>query len=337
VVDAYLKGFDGFDHELAYEAIKASALLDFEGAGFIMEGEIIPYDEEVESVAKAMEYAISDWAIAQMAKKMGKEEDYNYFSKRASYYKHYFDKETRFMRGKTADGNWNPNFNPFASTHRQDDYCEGNAWQYTWLAPQDPEGLIELFEGEENFVQKLDSLFIVSSDKMTGSSPDISGFIGQYAHGNEPGHHIIYLYTYAGMQWKTAELANEIMTTMYSDQPDGLCGNEDCGQMSAWYMFNAFGFYSVNPANGAYVFGSPLFDEVEIDLQNDKTFTVKTQNRSDKNIYIQSVQLNGEPYEKTFITHTDIVSGGELQFVMGSEPNKSFGSAMESRPKSRVY
>ena len=241
------------------------------------------------------------------------------------------------MRGKMRDGSWRTPFDPVSSQHRDDDYCEGNAWQYLWLVPHDVEGLISLLGGDEPFVTKLDSLFSISSEQAEGASSDISGLIGQYAHGNEPSHHTTYLYAYAGQQWKTARLVREICKTMYTDQPDGLCGNEDCGQMSAWYVFSSMGMYPVNPANGAYVFGSPLFDEAEINLSGGKSFKIMAENNSTKNIYIQSAELNGQPYEKSFITHKDILNGGTLKFKMGSRPNPNFGAEPENRPKSVVY
>jgi predicted alpha-1,2-mannosidase len=337
IADAYLKGFRGFDAELAFEAIKTSALGDERGQDYVKSQGFIPADSQVESVARAMEYAIDDWAISAIASAMGKTEDAKLFSKRAKYYQNYFDESTSFMRGKMSDESWRSPFNPISSQHREDDYCEGNAWQYTWLVPHDVEGLIELFGSEVAFVTKLDSLFTIPSIKVEGASADITGLIGQYAHGNEPSHHISYMYAWVGQQWKTAEKVREICTTMYNDQPDGLCGNEDCGQMSAWYVFSSLGFYPVNPANGAYVFGSPLFDETEMVFPDGKTFNVVAENNSKENIYIQSVTLNGRPYEKTFITHKDILQGGELVFVMGNEPNPEFGKAMENRPKSVVY
>ena len=334
IVDAYLKGFDGFDAELAFEAVKAFAMRDERGLDFIKDIEYIPADSQVESVARAMEYAIDDWCIAAMAKAMGKTEDFELFAKRAKYYQHYFDESREFMRGKMSDGSWRSPFNPFFSQHREDDYCEGNAWQYTWLVPHDVEGLVELFGSEEAFITKLDSLFSIESIKVEGASADISGLIGQYAHGNEPSHHITYMYAYVGQQWKTAEKVREICTTLYSDQPDGLSGNEDCGQMSAWYILSSMGFYPVNPANGYYVFGSPLFDHAEISLPEGKTFTIETENNSAENIYIQSVELNGEAYERSYISHEAIVNGGSLKFVMGSEPNRNFGTAPSARPSS---
>lgn len=337
IVDAYLKGFTGFDAELAFEAIKASAMRDERGLDFIKSQGFIPADSQVESVARAMEYAIDDWCIAAMANALGKTEDYNLFSERAKYYKNYFDDKIKFVRGKMADGSWRTPFNPISSQHRTDDFCEGNSWQYTWLVPHDVEGLIKMHGGEETFITKLDSLFSIKSDQVEGASSDISGLIGQYAHGNEPGHHIIYLYAFAGQQWKTAEKVREICNTFYTDQPDGLCGNEDCGQMSAWYVLSSMGMYPVNPANGAYVFGSPLFDKAEIGLPQGKVFKFIAENNSKENIYIQAVELNGKPYSKSFITHKIILDGGTLIFKMGNTPNKNFGKEMEDRPESIVY
>ncbi|MCD6354858.1 MAG: GH92 family glycosyl hydrolase, partial [Prolixibacteraceae bacterium] len=335
IADAYLKGFTGFDAEQAFEAMKTSALLDEEGQDFVKKQGYIPAETQIESVAKGLEYAIDDWCIAAMAKRMGKTDDNKLFSKRAKYYKNYFDKNSHFMRGKMGDGSWRTPFNPISSQHRHDDFCEGNSWQYTWLVPQDVEGLIKLHDGEEKFIAKLDSLFSISSTKVEGASADISGLIGQYAHGNEPSHHISYLFAYAGQQWKTAEKVREICTTMYTAQPDGLCGNEDCGQMSAWYVLSSMGMYPVNPANGAYVFGSPLFNKVEIALPNNKSFEIIAENNSKENLYIQSVELNGKPYSKSFITHKEILLGGTLIFKMGNKPNPDFGAKINDRPQSR--
>lgn len=334
IVDAYLKGFDGFDAEAAFEAVKRAAMHDNEGVGYLIKMGYIPADKEGESVAKALEYAIDDACIALMAKKMGKMDDYAYFQKRSKAYDMYFNQETQFMRGRMADGSWRTPFNPIGSEHRRNDYCEGNAWQYTWLVPQDPEGLIKLFGSEKAFLTKLDELFTMSSELGQGASPDISGLIGQYAHGNEPGHHITYLYAYAGQQWKTAEKVRQIMETMYHDTTDGLCGNEDCGQMSAWYVLSAMGFYPVHPAGGMYVFGSPEVDAATIHLQKGNTFTLRAKNNSKENIYIQSATYNGKPYTKGYITHKMITAGGELVMEMGPTPNKAFAADPKDRPSS---
>ncbi|TXK24931.1 glycoside hydrolase family 92 protein [Pontibacter qinzhouensis] len=336
VVDAYLKGFSGFDAELAYEAIKTTAMRDDFGLKHVKELGFIPADSEVETVAKGLEYAIDDWCIAQMAKKMGKEEDYNYFSKRARNYENYFDKQTRFMRGRISKTEWRTPFNPFVSRHMKDDFTEGNAWQYTWLVPQDVEGLITLLGGEAPFIQKLDSLFVAEGDMGEEASNDITGLIGQYAHGNEPSHHITYLYAYVGQPWKTAEKVRFILENFYTAKPDGIIGNEDVGQMSAWYIFSTLGFYPLNPANGAYVFGSPAIDQATLILANGKALTIEAQNNSPENKYIQSVTFNGKPYSKSYILHKDLVQGGSLVFEMGSKPSTTWGVAKEDRPASVV-
>jgi predicted alpha-1,2-mannosidase len=337
IADAYFKGFKGFDPELAFEAMKASSMRDDYGMKFLKEKGYIPADKEKESVSKALEYCISDWCIAQMAKKLGKTQDFEYYSKRAVSYAQYFDPKTQFIRAKLDNGKFREPFSPFQSIHEWGDYTEGNAWQYTWLVPQDVEGLIKLFGGDQPFITKLDSLFTVHGDMGEKASSDISGLIGQYAQGNEPSHHITYLYAYAGEQWKTAEKVRYILRNLYTDKPDGLCGNEDCGQMSAWYILSALGFYPANPASGAFVFGSPLFDEVTINLPQGKQFIVKAVNNSDKNIYIQSVKLDNKPYTRTFITYTDIMKGGLLEIEMGPQPNKQFGVALDDRPASKIY
>ena len=325
IADAILKDVKGFNYERAYQAMKASMMSDYKGLSYVTDLEYIPADKENESVAKGLEYAIADWGVAQVARKLGKTEDYEYFSKRALAYQNYWDKDTHFFRGKNRDGSWVTPFNPVHSTHRNDAYCEGNGWQYTWLVPHDVEGLISLFGSKEAFVSKLDSLFLVNEDLGDAASPDISGLIGQYAHGNEPGHHTVYLYSFVGQQWKTAEKVDYILSHMYSDLPDGLQGNEDCGQMSSWYVFSALGFYPVNPSDGMYVFGRPIFDKVVLKLPENKVFEIRANNNSAENKYIQSIELNGQPYNKLDISHADIMAGGTLVFTMGNRPNEQFG------------
>lgn len=325
IADAILKDMKGFNYERAYQAMKNSMMSAYKGLSYVTKLEYIPADREKESVAKGLEYAIADWGVAQVANKLGKKEDYDYFSKRALAYQQYWDKDTHFFRGKNADGTWATPFNPVHSTHRNDAYCEGNGWQYTWLVPHDVEGLISLFGSEDAFVEKLDSLFLVNEDLGEDASPDISGLIGQYAHGNEPGHHTVYLYAYVDQQWKTAEKVDYILSHMYSALPAGLQGNEDCGQMSSWYVFSSLGFYPVNPSNGLYVFGRPIFDKVALRLPEEKVFEIRTINNSKENKYIQSIELNGQAYNKFYIAHTDIMAGGTLVFRMGNKPNKQFG------------
>lgn len=329
VAEAYLKGIKGFDGEAVFKALKQSSMIDNLGLQYARDLKTIPADKEDRSTAKGMEYAIGDGSIALMAKKMGKTTDYNYFKKRAELYKLYFDPSDLFFKGKQSDGKWSPGFDAIKTKNNL--YAEGNAWQYTWLAPQDVKGLINILGGETAFNKRLDKFFSLPFHEEDGLE-DMTGMIGQYAHGNEPGHHIPYLYAFTGQQWKTAEKVNYIMTEMYHDRPDGIIGNEDCGQMSAWFVFSSLGFYPVFPASEMYVIGSPIFDKATINLGNGKKFNVKTINNSDKNIYIQSILLNGKPYNKSFLLHSDILNGGTLQITMGNKPNYKFGSSKENRP-----
>ena len=333
IADAIVKGLEGFDKDLAMEALVATANTDAYGLKYLKELGYIPADKENESVAKALEYAVDDGSIALAAKKLGKNDIYENFAKRGAYYKRYFDSTTGFMRGVMADGSFRSPFNPFQSVHRENDYTEGNAWQYIWLVPQDVQGLIGLFGSDSAFTEKLDSLFIVKGDLGDQASPDISGLIGMYAQGNEPEHHVPYLYGFVGQPWKTAKRVDEIATKFFTDRPDGLCGNDDCGEMSAWYVISSLGFYQVNPANGVFVFGTPFFDKATIEVAEGTTFSVVAKNRTSKNIYIQSATLNGQPYTKSYITYSDIQKGGTLEFTMGDQPNKAFGAAAADRPQ----
>ena len=317
IVDAVLKNIDGIDPERAYKLIRSFEQRNDRGLNYVRDLGYIPADKENWSVSKALEYAIDDYCIALLAKRLGKEADYQLFAKRAKYYAAYFDKEKGFMRGKLTDGTFRKEYNPSFSLHEEADYVEGNGWQYTFMVPHDAEGLIGLFGSKKSFSQKLDSLFLVSSKLNEGASIDISGLIGQYAHGNEPGHSTLYLYQYADQGYKTAEKVRQVLTEMYKPTPAGLCGNDDCGQMSAWYIFTAMGFYPMNPANGEYVLGSPAIEKAIIKLPNNKTFTIIAKNNSPKNIYVQSVSLKGKSYSEFFIRHKDIMLGGELVFEMG--------------------
>ncbi|MFV0554915.1 MAG: GH92 family glycosyl hydrolase [Mangrovibacterium sp.] len=320
VADAMLKGFEGFDKEKAYEAMKTSAMLDERGLKYFKEYGYIPYEKESEGLSKAMEYAIADWALAQVAKEMGKTEDYNYFLERSKVFERYFDKQTGFVRGLSAKGEFRPNFNPFESIHRDNDYTEGNAWQYTWLVPHDIDGLVAQFGSKEAFITKLDSLFIVEGELGEHASPDISGLIGQYAHGNEPSHHIAYMYTHVGQPWKTANVVRQVLSELYHDQPDGLSGNEDVGQMSAWYVLSSLGLYQVEPAGGRYYFGSPIMDEAVINVGEGKTFTIEAKYNSSVNKYIQAITLNGQPYTLPYLDYAAIAAGGTLEIEMGDKP-----------------
>ncbi|MBQ8502040.1 MAG: GH92 family glycosyl hydrolase [Bacteroides sp.] len=322
VVDACLKNFTGIDKERAYSLVKEFENRNDLGLDYVRLQEFIPADKVDWSVARALEYAVDDYAISCLACALGYEEDAARFAKRATYYKHYFDGELGFMRGKLSDGSRRKEFDPSHSIHLQDDYVEGNAWQYTWLVPHDPQGLVELFGGKEKFISKLDSLFVVSSELNEGASADITGMIGQYAHGNEPSHHIAYLYGYVGQPWKTADVVRTVYERFYNTTPNGLIGNEDCGQMSAWYIFSTLGFYPVNPVDGTFVFGSPLVDEAVLRLNNGKQLRIIARNNSVENKYIQSISWNGQPYEEFFITYQELMKGGTLEFVMTDSPRK---------------
>jgi predicted alpha-1,2-mannosidase len=335
VAEAYLKGYRGFDVEKAYEAVINTANSGLRGLNYLREFKHIPSDDKSVSrgVAQTMELSISDASIALMAKDLGRDEDYVYFSKRAKNYQLYYDEQVNFFHGRKKDGKWNENFDPFKSKHNEaKDYSEGNAWQYLWLVPQDVPGLIDLLGGQDVFTNRLDEFFTIEPDDASKVLIDLTGNIGQYAHGNEPSHHIAYLYACAGQQWKTAEKVRQIMKDFYHDDPDGVIGNEDAGQMSAWYVFSSLGFYPVFPASQEYILGSPLFDKATIQLPEGKSFTVETENNSAENIYIQSAELNGKVYNKISINHQDIMNGGILKLKMGSSPNPAFGSTMIVQP-----
>lgn len=322
VADAIVKGVKGFDKDYALNAMKASVMLDERGQDLRKKYGYIPSDLYNESIANDMEYAIADGALANAAEYLGKSEDAEFFRKRSHSYRNYLDEITRLARGRFADSSWRTPFNPIESSHRENDYCEGNAWQYTWLAPHDFDGLKAFYGNEFKLIDRLDTLFSVSS-RIEGEnvSPDISGLIGQYVHGNEPSHHIIYFYTMAGAPWKAAEKVREVLSTMYSSKPDGLAGNEDEGQMSAWYILSSLGFYQVEPASTRFWFGSPIFDSATINAGGRK-FEIRTIDNSKDNIYINSIELNGKKYEKAYIDFNDIKNGGKLIFKMGNKPVK---------------
>ena len=332
LADLVMKGYLT-DYKAALEALKKSDMREERGLGLLAKYGYIPCDLDptYETVAKGLEYAIADGAAAVVAKRYGTKSDYKYFYDRSQSYRRYFDRKTGFMRGVTSKGQFREPFNTFHAVHQHDDYTEGNAWQYTWLVSHDVHGLIGLFGGEKPFLQKLDSLFVAEGDLGEGASPDISGLIGQYAHGNEPSHHIIYMYNYAGQPWKAAPLLRKVFSEMYRDGLDGLSGNEDVGQMSAWYVLSSMGLYQVEPAGGRYIIGSPLFDSVEMNVGNGRTFKVTARNNSAENIYVQSAKLNGKKYTKSYVDFKDIVCGGELELVMGSQPS-AFGTAKKDRP-----
>ena len=333
IVDAYMKGYHNFDVNEAYKACLRVAEYDTTGIkcpplvlphlmpqAKYWKNKIgyVPCDKDNEAVAKALEYAYNDWCISAFAESLGDAANHEKYAKFAEGYKTYFDPSTRFMRGLDSKGNWRTPFNPRSSTHRNDDYCEGTAWQWTWFVPHQIDGLVELMGGREGFISKLDSLFTVSSVlEGENTSADISGLIGQYAHGNEPSHHIIHMYNYVDKPYRTQELVDSVLQTLYFNDPDGLSGNEDCGQMSAWYILNAMGFYQVCPGKPVYSIGRPLFNKATVNLKDGKKFTVIAKNNSRENKYIQSMVLNGKPLDKPFFTHQDIVDGGTLELTMG--------------------
>ena len=332
LADLTMKGFVE-DKELALEALKATQMKDIRSLGLLKEHGYIPWnlEPENETVAKALEYCAADDGVAKVAKLLGKADDYNYFFNRSRSYKKYYDPETRFMRAVGTDGKFRLPFNPFFAEHRTNDYTEGNAWQYTFLVPHDVKGLINLFGSDKAFMSKLDSLFFVEGWAGDNASPDMSGMTGQYAHGNEPSHHVIYMYNYAGRPDKAAPLLRKMLNEMYLDQPDGLSGNEDVGQMSAWYILSSVGLYQVDPVGGRFVIGSPLFDKATVNVGAGKTFTVVAKNNSDRNIYVQSARLNGKALKNSYIDFNDIRHGGTLELVMGPKPSK-WGAAPACRP-----
>ena len=332
LADLTMKGFVE-DKELALEALKATQMKDIRSLGLLKEHGYIPWnlEPENETVAKALEYCAADDGVAKVAKLLGKSDDYEYFFNRSRSYKKYYDPETRFMRAVGTDGKFRLPFNPFFAEHRTNDYTEGNAWQYTFLVPHDVKGLINLFGSDKAFMSKLDSLFFVEGWAGDNASPDMSGMTGQYAHGNEPSHHVIYMYNYAGRPDKAAPLLRKMLNEMYLDQPDGLSGNEDVGQMSAWYILSSVGLYQVDPVGGRFVIGSPLFDKATVNVGGGKTFTVVAKNNSDRNIYVQSARLNGKALKNSYIEFNDIRHGGTLELVMGPKPSK-WGAAPACRP-----
>lgn len=323
LADLTMKGFVE-DKELALEALKATQMKDIRSLGLLKKHGYIPWnlEPENETVAKALEYCAADDGVAKVAKLLGKKDDYEYFFNRSRSYKKYYDPETRFLRAVDTDGKFRLPFNPFFAEHRTNDYTEGNAWQYTFLVPHDVKGLIKLFGSDKAFMSKLDSLFFVEGWAGDNASPDMSGMTGQYAHGNEPSHHVIYMYNYAGRPDKAAPMLRKMLNEMYLDQPDGLSGNEDVGQMSAWYILSSVGLYQVDPVGGRFVIGSPLFDKATVNVGGGKTFSVVAKNNSDKNIYVQSARLNGKTLKNSYVDFNDIRHGGTLELVMGPKPSK---------------
>ena len=331
VADAYLKGIRGYDTEKAFEAMKHSATRDKFGLEAYKKYGFIPVDEESESVSKTLEYAYDDWTIAQMAKEMGKTDDYQTYIKRAQNYKNVFDPETQFMRGRFRN-TWFAPFDPYEVNFN---YTEANSWQYSFYVPQDVSGFIELLGGKDKLEAQLDELFNAKTQTSGRDQSDITGLIGQYAHGNEPSHHMAYLYNFVNKPHKTQEKVHQILTELYNNDPDGVSGNEDCGQMSAWYVLSSMGFYSVTPGSNTYIIGTPLFDKASINLENGKQFNITANNLSDSNIYIENVKLNGKNLDVTYLKHEDIISGGTLEFTMTDDP-ATWGSKVGNEPITEI-
>jgi predicted alpha-1,2-mannosidase len=328
IADGYLKGVKGFDAQRAFEALKTTAMNpDYDGLASYRKLGWVPCDEEDESLSKTLEYAFDDWSIAQMAKAMGKQADYEYFMKRAASYKNIYDPSIGWMRSKDSQGNWRTNFDAhlFGGGVKLQDVTEATSSQYSWSVQQDVPGLIALMGGKEKFAQKLDSLFDASQSKAFTSelsSNDLRGCIGEYWHGNEPSHHVIYLYCYAGQPWKAAERLHQVVNSQYGSGPGSLCGNDDCGQMSAWYMFTCMGFYPVCPASDYYVIGAPQIPQSVMHLSNGKSFSMTAKNISDENIYVQAVKLNGKNWTSPFLPYKELKNGGTIEFTMGPKPSE---------------
>jgi len=329
IADSYFKGIRNYDAEAAFEAMKQSAMKDqsgtsmryFVGLKNYKKFGYIPAELEMESVARTLEYAYADWCIAQMAKMLGKEADYEFFSKRSKNWKNILDPETKLMRGRFADGSWRTPFDPYFSNHRRDDYCEGNAWQWSFFVPHDVLDLAQSVGGTEQLAAKLDTLFTLDS-KMHGehASGDVSGMIGQYAHGNEPSHHTIYMYDYLGQPWKTQQRVRQVMDTLYDNTPEGICGNEDTGQMSAWYIWSAMGFYPVRHGTGEYMVGTPLFEHLELKHAHGK-LVIRAPGTSSKNSYIKSIKLNGKLLDRFNLQHAELFAQDALlEFEMTDVP-----------------
>jgi predicted alpha-1,2-mannosidase len=335
LVDA--KGLTTVNRGEALELLKRGALQDAGGLSWLSSATplgYLPADKEVESVSKTLEYAYDDWCIARLAAKLERLSDRRLFEARAANYRNLFDPSTGFMRPRLANGSWKAPFSPSQVERERHDYTEGNAWQYSWSVMHDVRGLMTLMGGPAAFVKRLDELFDQPAVADPNAPPDVSGLIGQYAHGNEPSHHVAYLYAYASAPWMAASRVNRIVDTLYGAGPDGLCGNEDCGQMSAWYLFSAIGLYPVNPAEGVYVFGAPSVERASIDLGAGRTFVIEAEGLSPERRFVTGATLNGKPVEQCWISHADVAAGGTLRFTMGAEPNRAWASSPAAAPPS---
>ena len=335
IADAYLKGIKGFDANKALDAMVASATYaPYGGLGDYMKLGYVPIDREPEAASKTVEYAFDDWTIARMARKLGRNDVAETFEKRAAFWRNSFDTQTGWLRARKSDGSYRTPFDPTAINYGSD-YTEGNAWQYSWFMPHDQGGLIKLLGGDAATDKKLDAMFDFDNSKVDYShAEDIAGLIGQYIHGNEPSHHVAYLYAYAGAPWRTQERLKQIVDSQYKPTPDGLAGNDDLGQMSAWLVFTSLGFYPVAPGSGQYVIGRPFVDRATLNLPNGKRFTILADGMSATNRYVGAVTLNGKPLDRVWIGHDEIMRGGQLRFTMSATPNKTWGASIASRPYS---
>jgi predicted alpha-1,2-mannosidase len=333
-----VKGIRDFDLAAAFDRLKAmAAKADYRGLGDYARLGWVPSDREPESVSKTLEYSYDDWAVAQVARALGRTDDEREHLRRAASWKNLFDPKTGFARPRASDGTFPGPFDPARQgvSAKWHDYTEGNAWQYTFAAQHDAEGYVQLLGGPEKLVARLDALFATPLDaKAAGLPVDVSGLIGQYAHGNEPSHHVAYLYTYAGAPWKTQQRVRGILDAMYDDTPEGLSGNEDCGQMSSWYVLSALGFYPVDPVSGTYVLSSPLFDRATLDLGGGRRFTVSVTRSSPADVYVQSATLGGKPLTRAWITHDEVMAAGQLHVVLGPRPSLTWASGPADRPPS---
>ena len=337
IAEACVKKLPNLDLSKAYPPMKKRAMVDdYRGLGLYRKLGYIPADKEEESVSKTMEYVYDDWAVAHIAQAVGETQDAKVLLERSKNYRNLFDPKLRFIRARLESGKWAEPFDPRGMGHSKQwrDYTEANSWETTFATQHDPKGYIQLFGGPEPFLAKLDELFNTSSELPPDAPPDIAGLVGQYAHGNEPCHHIAYLYAYAGAPHKTQERVRSLLETMYDNQPDGLAGNEDCGQMSAWYVSSALGFYAVDPVSGNYVFGTPLFDHAEVELGTEKRLIINVRRDLPQDKYISSVSFNSSPYNKIWFSHSDIAHGGEIVFNMANQPNKAFCADPSSVPPS---
>jgi predicted alpha-1,2-mannosidase len=337
IAEALNKGFNGIDAGQAYASLKKRAFADdYEGLAYYRKLNYIPADKIGESTSKTQDYCYDDWAIAHVARAAGAMDDYGQLLRRSTNYRNLFDKQSRFIRPKLEDGKWAEPFDPKSVGHSKQwrDFTESNSWQGTFANQHDLHAYIDLFGGRDAFVQKLDELFNQSSQLPPDAPPDIAGLIGQYAHGNEPSHHIAYLYAYAGAPWKTQQRVRQILDTLYDNKPDGLAGNEDCGQMSAWYIMSALGFYAVDPVSANYVIGSPVIDRASIDVGNGKRLNIEVKRGSPQDKHVQSVRLNGAAHEQCWFRHSDLANGATVVFEMGSQPNQRWASSPGAAPPS---